>query len=114
MSHDTQVKREAPPDISSNDSERLQGFVRMTSVEIRAVGSVGAATSLEMIGYIRELEQSRATVRREVFKEAATLCRAQESPEYDIEVMASGWEDCKLHCAEILEASASEKGEMNG
>lgn len=46
----------ALPDISQNDSERLQGFTRTTAVEIKAVGGVGAATSLEMIGYIRELE----------------------------------------------------------
>lgn len=53
------------PDISHGDSERLRGFTRMTAVEIKAVGGVGAATSLEMIGYIRELEQklrSRAPV----------------------------------------------------
>jgi hypothetical protein len=44
------------PDISEHDSPRLREFMRITAVEIKAVGGVGAATSLEMIGYIRELE----------------------------------------------------------
>lgn len=52
----------ALPDISNNDSERLRGFVRMTATEIKAVGGIGAATSLEMIGYIRELEHKLARV----------------------------------------------------
>lgn len=50
------------PDISANDSARLQGFMRMTTTEIKAVGGVGAATALEMIGYIRELENKLARV----------------------------------------------------
>lgn len=44
------------PDISREDSPRLQEFCRVTATEVKAVGGVGAATSLEMIGYIRELE----------------------------------------------------------
>jgi hypothetical protein len=44
------------PDLSKGDSSRLREFERIASVEIRAVGGVGAATSLEMIGYMRELE----------------------------------------------------------
>lgn len=50
----------ALPDISGNDSERLRKFMRITALEIKAVGGVGAATSLEMIGYIRELEMKLA------------------------------------------------------
>lgn len=46
----------AQPDVSGNDSERLRGFCRMTTIEVKAVGMVSAATSLEMIGYMRELE----------------------------------------------------------
>lgn len=44
------------PDVSGDDSDRLRGFCRMTAVEVKATGGVSAATSLEMIGYIRELE----------------------------------------------------------
>lgn len=55
-----------PPDISSDDSERLQEFVRVTTREVKAVGGASAATTLDMIGYIRELEhelsRSRAAV----------------------------------------------------
>lgn len=47
------------PDISDGDSERLQEFVRVTVREVRAVGGVSAATTLEMIGYIRELERAQ-------------------------------------------------------
>lgn len=52
----------ALPDISDRDSDRLRGFMRVTATEIKAVGGVGAATSLEMIGYIRELEHKLARV----------------------------------------------------
>jgi hypothetical protein len=44
------------PDISANDSPRLQELCRVTAMEVKAVGGIGAATALEMIGYIRELE----------------------------------------------------------
>lgn len=47
------------PDISANDSPRLKELCRVTAMEIKAVGGVSAATSLEMIGYIRELERSQ-------------------------------------------------------
>ena len=47
------------PDISADDSPRLKDLCRVTATEIKAVGGVSAATSLEMIGYIRELERSR-------------------------------------------------------
>lgn len=59
--------------------------------------------------YVRAdlLTTVRQEAREAAFRDAATLCREQESPEYDIEVMASGWEDCKLHCAETLEAAAN-------
>lgn len=53
----------ALPDISGNDSQRLQEFVRVTSREVEAVGGASAATTLEMIGYIRELEHATVTRR---------------------------------------------------
>lgn len=52
----------ALPDISQNDSERLREFMRVTALEIKAVGGVGAATSLELIGYIRELESTNTAL----------------------------------------------------
>lgn len=55
--HEAQPPPE-PPDISGKDSPRLRELVRVTSLEIKAAGGVGAATSLEMIGYIRELERA--------------------------------------------------------
>lgn len=107
MSNDTQVKQEAPPDISGNDSARLQGFVRITSIEIKAVGGVGAATSLEMIGYIRELEHRLATVRREE-REAAGQIAFAEAIRQGISAERA------IAIKSKIEASASEKGEMNG
>ena len=68
---DAVARMTALPDISQNDSERLRGFMRVTAVEIKAVGGVGAATSLEMIGYMRELERhlsSRDTETRQVLE----------------------------------------------
>lgn len=49
----------AQPDISANDSQRLRELCRVTAMEIKAVGGVGAATTLEMVGYIRELERAQ-------------------------------------------------------
>jgi len=40
----------------AKDSDRLQDFCRITAAEVKATGGVGAATALEMIEYIRELE----------------------------------------------------------
>lgn len=104
VNHETEVKQEAPPDISADDSKRLQGFVRMTSVEIKAVGGVGAATSLEMIGYIRELEQRLATVRREAFKEAIGVVRnlgGKKSSRWNLAI------DTAVVAISSIEASAS-------
>lgn len=61
--------------------------------------------------YIAVVQQK---ARAAAFREAAILCREQESPEYDIEVMASGWEDCKLHCAEMLEAAVNSARDSEG
>lgn len=47
------------PDISANDSPRLREFCRVTAMEVKAVGGASASTTLEMIGYIRELERSQ-------------------------------------------------------
>lgn len=49
----------ALPDISGNDSSELQRFCAQTAREIKAVGGVSASTSLEMIGYMRELESKQ-------------------------------------------------------
>lgn len=56
----------ALPDISGEDSERLRGFVKVTSREVKAVGGASAGTTLEMIGYIRELELSLSSRDREI------------------------------------------------
>lgn len=81
----------AQPDVSGNDSERLQGFCRMTTVEVKAVGMVSAATSLEMIGYIRELEW-KLTQRLSasgVDGQASSLQSSSSSTPRDTEVVAS-------------------------
>lgn len=57
---------DALPDISGNDSERLQEFVRITAREVKAVGGASAGTTLEMIGYIRELEHALGSTRAAV------------------------------------------------
>lgn len=49
----------AQPDISVSDSPRLRELCRLTAMEVKAVGSVSAATSLGMIAYIRELERGQ-------------------------------------------------------
>lgn len=53
---DAIAEMNALPDIDGNDSPRLQEFVRLTAREVKAVGGASASTTLEMIGYIRELE----------------------------------------------------------
>lgn len=55
-----------PPDISENDTERLREFVRVTAREVRAVGGASASTTLEMIGYIRELEHALNAAKKEI------------------------------------------------
>jgi DNA-directed RNA polymerase subunit RPC12/RpoP len=59
---DAVANMSAQPDVSEEDSDRLREFCRVTAMEVKAVGSVSAATSLEMIGYIRELEWKLETI----------------------------------------------------
>lgn len=79
----------ALPDISGEDSERLQGFVKATSREVKAVGGASAGTTLEMIGYIRELEhelRSRASVAAvagDALPSLADAIRIVENCEYE-------------------------------
>jgi hypothetical protein len=104
------------PDISDGDSERLQGFTRMTAVEIKAVGSVGAATSLEMIGYIRGLEginsqlcKDHNSLLLEIAKlqTSNTTARADAIGEclMEIETVVAGW----IHDAKVKGRAFSDK-----
>lgn len=45
------------PDVDACDSSLLHEFCERTAREIKACGGISAATSLEMIGYIRKLEE---------------------------------------------------------
>jgi hypothetical protein len=44
------------PDISGDDSPELRRLCEQSAREVKLTGSVSAATSLEMIGFMRELE----------------------------------------------------------
>lgn len=49
----------ALPNIDGEDSSRLRELIRVTTREVKAVGGASAGTTLEMIGYIRELERTK-------------------------------------------------------
>lgn len=78
------------PDISASDSPRLKELCRVTAMEIKAVGGVGAATSLKMIGYIRELERSRVGE-----DDYVAWCRYKYNPEGGIESIVTCDSDAK-------------------
>jgi hypothetical protein len=46
----------ALPDVDQEDSEKLKELSAQSAREIKILGGVSAATSLEMIAYMRQLE----------------------------------------------------------
>lgn len=46
----------ALPDVDQKDSEKLKELSAQSAREIKILGGVSAATSLEMIAYMRQLE----------------------------------------------------------
>lgn len=114
----------AQPDISGADSKRLQEFVRVTAREVKAVGGASASTTLELIGYIRELEHALSCVHKEsratVFKEAIKWAKKVEtvkrnaardaSTDDEFAAMRLAHEaDGALRVVETLEAAASDE-----
>lgn len=61
------------PDADGSDSPRLREFVRRTSAELKLVKGVSAATTLEMIGYIRQLEEENRQLALESVQVAGKL-----------------------------------------
>lgn len=89
------------PDISLHDSQKLRELSARTAREIKAVGGVSAATSLEMIGYIRELEQSNNALALEAIKAAGRLRLVTGTEELGADASCpkcgerAEWKDCE-------------------
>lgn len=102
----------ALPNIDGEDSPRLQEFVRVTTREVELVGGASAGTTLEMIGYIRELEHAAIGMReacvakvRELAGDYKTLSLSEWFSKYEDE----RWENVVIPALEsiTLEAAAN-------
>ena len=57
------------------DSEKLKYFVRLSTIQVKANGYVSPSLSLEMIGYMRELERIVHSAKEPAVQDGRAECR---------------------------------------
>lgn len=57
------------------DSDKLKGFVRLSTIQVKANGCISPSLSLEMIEYIRQLERKLDGAKEQAVQDGRAECR---------------------------------------